>query len=68
MTDVDDRLTELELRYTEQQHLLEELSSVLRAQQQALDILEARLSLLQKRVESDPGITDAHAQERPPHY
>jgi SlyX protein len=68
MNDRDDRLTELELRYTEQQHLLDELSSVLREQQQALDMMESRLRLLEKRVEAEPGIVETSAQERPPHY
>ncbi|HLT29553.1 MAG TPA: SlyX family protein [Myxococcaceae bacterium] len=64
----DDRLTELELRYTEQQHLLDELSAVLRSQQQTLDTLEARLRLLEKRVEAEPGIVETSNRERPPHY
>lgn len=68
MNDRDERLTELELRYTEQQHLLDELSAVLRSQQQTVDLLESRLRLLERRVEAEPGIVESGAQERPPHY
>lgn len=64
----DARLMELELRYTEQQAYLEELSEVLVAQQRQLDALQAEVSLLRKKLEGEPGVTEAGPGERPPHY
>ena len=62
------RLTELEIRFTQQQELLQELSGVLYAQQRELDGLRLEVSGLQKKLEGDPGLVDARQQERPPHY
>lgn len=65
---LDRRLAEVELRFMEQQKLLEDLSSVVYAQQQALDLATARLAQLEKKLNSEPGLVDARADERPPHY
>ena len=64
----DGRLTELEIRFTEQQELLQELSEVLYAQQRELDALRLEVGQLKKKLEGDPGLVDARQQERPPHY
>lgn len=61
-------MAELELRFMEQQKLLEDLSSVVYAQQQALDLASARLAQMEKKLSSEPGLVDARADERPPHY
>jgi SlyX protein len=66
-TELEQRIVELEARYTEQQDMLEDLSEVLIRQQRAIDRLEAELSQLKKRVE-EPGLVDAKAEEKPPHY
>jgi SlyX protein len=68
MNDTEGRLVELELRYTEQQGLLEELSGVLAEQQKLLDALRAEVMLLRRKLEAEPGVTDAGPPERPPHY
>lgn len=68
MTDLEARLAELELRFMEQQRLLEELSGVVYAQQQALELANARVGQLEKKLSSEPGLVEAGAQERPPHY
>lgn len=68
MTDLETRLVELELRYTEQQHLLEELSGVVATQQRTIDIMEAQLRLMRTKLEAEPGVTDAGPAEKPPHY
>ena len=65
---MDDRLTELELRYTELQALVQELSDVVYAQQKELDLLRSEIVLLKRRVEAEPGLVDAKADEKPPHY
>ena len=62
------RLIELELRYSELQHLLQELSDVLYQQQKQLDLLSAEVAFLKKKTEGEPGMVDASNNERPPHY
>ena len=64
----DGRLTALEIRFTQQQELLQELSEVLYAQQRELDALRLEVGQLKKKLEGDPGLVDARQQERPPHY
>lgn len=65
---MESRLDELELRYTEQQAMLQDLSEMVYAQQKALDALRAEVSFLRKRLAEEPGMVDAVADERPPHY
>jgi len=63
------RITELELRFTEQERLLQELSGVLFAQQQELDALRARVAFLEKKLQGEPGLVDpATDKDPPPHY
>ncbi|MCI0570130.1 MAG: SlyX family protein [Myxococcaceae bacterium] len=68
MDDTERRLVELELRYTEQQAFIEELSGVLYEQQRLLETLEAEVKLLRRKLEGEPGVTEAGPVERPPHY
>ena len=66
---MEKRIAELELRYTEQQHLVEELSSEVYRQQREIDLLKSELNLLKQKLgEVDPGIVDAGRVDRPPHY
>ncbi|MDQ3263078.1 MAG: SlyX family protein [Myxococcota bacterium] len=62
------RVDELELRFMEQQRLLEDLSSVIYAQQRTVDLAFSRLDQLEKKLAGEPGLVDARADERPPHY
>ncbi len=62
------RIVELEIRYTQQQELLQELNEVVYAQQRMLDTLRAEVDWLRKKLESEPGLVDAKQHERPPHY
>jgi SlyX protein len=64
----ESRIVELELRYMQQQELLQELSEVLYAQQRELDTLRAEVEQLKKKLEGEPGLVDARQQEKPPHY
>jgi SlyX protein len=68
MAELEARVVELELRYTEQQALLEDLSGVVADQQKTIDRLIAELRLLKKKLEGEPGVTDSGPVERPPHY
>lgn len=61
----DERIVELEVRFTHQQALLDELSSVLFAQQSTIDRLEGRVRDLERRI-ADLG-EPIHV-EKPPHY
>lgn len=67
---MEQRLIELETRYMEQQALLEDLSQVLYAQERTLAAMATRLESLEKKLAEagDPGLVDARAQEKPPHY
>jgi SlyX protein len=68
MTGNETRLNELELKFTEQQALLQELSDVVYQQQQLLDLLKSEVQVLQKKLHAEPGLVDAQDRERPPHY
>ena len=66
---MEERIVELELRFTEQQRLLQELSEVVYAQGQSLERLEHELAAMGQKVAAmEPGLVDAAASERPPHF
>lgn len=68
MNTVDERLMELELRYSSLQDEFEKLSSVVFEQQKRLDIYEAEILRLRDSV-SNQGWSEAGPQsEKPPHY
>lgn len=60
---INDRITELEIRLTHQNDLVEQLNDVIYDQQKQMDLLVKRITALEKQV-SDP----APANEKPPHY
>lgn len=64
----DRRVDELEVRYSLLEKTVQELSEVLWRQQQELDAMKELLQRLQGRLEAGPGLVDASAVERPPHY
>ncbi len=66
--DDESRIVELELRFMQQQELLQQLNEVMYAQQRELDALRAEVESLKKKLEGEPGLVDARQQERPPHY
>ena len=65
---MDERVIELEIRFTQQQATIQELSDVLIAQQKELDSLKGRVKLLEQKLQAEPGLVDAADHERPPHY
>lgn len=65
---MEQRIAELELRFTEQQELVQQLSDVIYTQQKSIDMLTAELRTLRKKLEGEPGVVDAKDNERPPHY
>ena len=60
----DTRLTDLEIKFSLQEQLLEELSQVLYEQQRTLDQLQKKVSTLLKVHAPETG----PANEAPPHY
>ena len=66
--DDESRIVELELRYMQQQDLLQELSEVLYSQGRELEGLRVEVALLKKKLEGEPGLVDAQRQDKPPHY
>ena len=68
-TVMEERIVELELKFTEQQRLLQELSEVIWAQGRSIERLEHELAAMgQKLVAMEPGLVDAAVVERPPHF
>ncbi len=62
--EIAERLTELEIRYSHQEHLLQELSDVLRDQQETIDRLVRAVRTLQETAPEE----GAPPHEKPPHY
>lgn len=66
---MEDRITELELRYTQQQDELQKLGDVVWEQSRLLERLELELRQLRQAVASaDPSGGEPMPDERPPHY
>ncbi len=65
---MDLRISGLEERFTHQERLVAELSDVIWKQQQQLDGLTRIVHELQQKLAGDPGLVDAHQDEKPPHY
>jgi SlyX protein len=65
---MEERIAELELRYTEQQQLLQELSDVMYAQARAIERLELEVAALREKLAVEPGLVDSTVDELPPHY
>jgi SlyX protein len=59
---LENRLTELEIKFTRQDDLLEQLNNVIYAQQKQIDELNKKIKVL----ESKPALTPVN--EPPPHY
>ncbi len=64
MSDVEERVKELEIRYTHQTAVIDTLSELVREQQSAIDALRKALNQLR---ESMPG-EEPPPHEAPPHY
>ena len=67
----NDRLTELEIKLSLTEDVLEELNGTVFRQQEQLDLLQAQLRLLYKQIqESGSAPAEPHSlrEEIPPHY
>ncbi len=67
-TKIDVRVQELEIKFMEQQRLLEELSDGLFAQQRRMDELSQRMDRLNQKIAAGPGLVEGDADDKPPHY
>ena len=65
---MQERIDELESRFTLQEHLVNELSEVIWKQQKQLDALQRLVGQLEQKLGGDPGLVDGKADEKPPHY
>ena len=69
MTNLDQRIIDLETKISFQDKSIEDLSDSVYRQQQQLGELEKKLQIIQKRIESDQnGDSEIRPQEKPPHY
>lgn len=67
--DIERRLTDLEIKASFQEDLLEELNQIVFRQQQQIDLLVRDvLRLRQQAPEADAGVSGGARDELPPHY
>ncbi len=66
----NDRLTELEIKLSLTEDLVDELNRTVFRQQEQLDLLQAQLQLLYKQMQSATGPAEPRnlRDEIPPHY
>jgi len=64
---MEDRVTELEIKLTYQERLIETLNQALIEQQAEIDALKRQLAVLDERTGSVP-LPDTPGDEAPPHY
>lgn len=66
---MDARLTELESKFSYQEHLLEQLNEVVTEQRFEIDRLNKKVELLKRSLhDSQSNIKDAKDETTPPHY
>lgn len=67
---MEDRVTELELRFMHQEHTIQELNEAVYRQEQIIARLELGFSLISEQLRTlAPSTTrDPDEEERPPHY
>jgi SlyX protein len=67
---MDERITELEIKLSFQEELLETLNQTVIRQQQQMDLLQQQMRVLYQQVKNYSGPTDSapQQQEIPPHY
>ena len=63
---MEDRITELEIRFTHQQDTIDQLSELVRTQQDAIDRLSKAVKMLEGRLKGEG--EEIRGNEPPPHY
>ena len=65
----DKRLTDLELKFMEQEQALVELSDIVNRQWQEIEMLKSKLTHAHERIVTlEDAAPDTPANEKPPHY
>ena len=66
---MDSRITELEIKISYAEDMVDELNRVVFRQQQQIDLLVAQIKTLREQVQTDaPGEQRSLRDELPPHY
>lgn len=67
---MDDRLTELEIKLSLTEDMVEDLNRTVFRQQEQIDLLQAQLRLLYEQMQSNAGPAEPRSlrDEIPPHY
>ena len=66
---MDSRITELEIKISYAEDMVDELNRVVFRQQQQIDLLVAQIKTLREQVQADaPGEQRSLRDELPPHY
>jgi len=66
---MEQRLIDLETRLAFQEHTLQQLNDVIVELRNQLDTVSERLRLAEERLRAiEPAVTDAPADDKPPHY
>jgi SlyX protein len=67
---MEERITELELRFMQQERIIQELNETVFRQEQVISRLERQFRLLSEQLRSfaPSSILDQDSDERPPHY
>ena len=67
---MDDRLTDMEIKLSLTEDLVEELNKTVFRQQEQLDLMQEQLRLLYKQIQATTGPAESRSlrDEIPPHY
>lgn len=65
---IEDRLNDLEIKFSHQDHLVEELNKIVSNQQQLIDKLIKEIQDLKVSVEGNPQSNRTLEDDVPPHY
>ena len=70
MEDLEERITELELRFMHQEHTIQELNETVYRQEQVIVRLEREFSQLSEQLRMSVASSgrEQDEEERPPHY
>lgn len=68
MKDVAERVDELEVRFSYQENMIQELSGVIFSQQKELEALQAEVKTLRTKLKDFEHSAAEGSQEKPPHY
>ncbi len=65
---IEDRLTELEIKFSHQDHLVEELNKIVSTQQQLIDKLIKEIQDLKVSIDGNNQATRSLEDDVPPHF